>query len=159
MTDLPVEGEPFNVGTFISGAIDEGLSQRSALRLFREQGMRMADRTFGALWNEIRDTIGGREVLQGIDYSAIPTADVYGTWAAGEGGQFSTFVTSYVRRVGERGVEERFYTYTTDQPHAPQEAIDAARDQYTDEGLASDSFGGGIYQGSVVTSMVRTRVA
>ena len=159
MTDLPIEGEAFNVGSFISEAIDSGLSMRRAREQFRAAGMRMSNESFAQLYSEIRDTIGGREVLQGIDYNAIPDADIYGTWAMGEGGRFSTFVTSYVRRIGERNVEQRFYTYTTDQPHSPQEAIDIARDQLTNQDLAADSFGGGIYQGSVVTSMVRTRPA
>lgn len=157
MTDLPIEGGDFNVGAFLTGAIEEGLSARQALIRFREAGMRMSNESFRQLYAETRDIIGDRDYLAALDYDAIPEGEQLGTWAMGEGGQFATFVTSFVRRVGERELEQRYYTFITDEPHTAADAIAAAQDFYTDEALVGDSFGGGVYQGSVVTSMTQTR--
>lgn len=156
MSDTAGGGEPFNVGSFIAQAIDEGLSMRAARDLFRAQGMQMANQSFASMYAQVRDAIGEREAIQGIDYEAIPDPAVYGRWSAGRGDQFATFVTSYVRPLGERDVEERFYLHLTDDPHTAADAVRAAERFYTDEALVGDSLQGGVYQGSVVTSMVRT---
>lgn len=151
-----VGGEAFNAGSFVTQAVNEGLSMRQAISTFRESGGRMSNQAFRSLYGQVRDAIGGREAIQALDYGQVPSADVYGTWGSGEAGRYSTFVTSYVRRAGERELEPRYYTYTTDMPHPPQEAIDAAADWLTTVDVTSDSFGAGSYQTGVVTSMVRS---
>lgn len=152
-----VEGEPFNVGSFMAQAVGEDLSMRSAREAFRAAGGRMSNQSFASMYSEVRDAIGGREAIQAIDYSSIPDAGLYGSWASGGEGNYSTFVTSYVRRVGERGLEPRYYTYTTSEPHTPQEAIDAAGSWITDNPDQAAAYGEGVYAGGVVTSMVRSR--
>lgn len=152
-------GEPgpgFNAGAFMAEAISEGLSARQAIVRFREAGMAMSNQAFRSMYAQVRDVIGRRDVLGALDYSAIPGPEVYGTVTLGQGDRYATYVTSYVRRLGERDLEPRWYTYVTDQPHTPGEAIQAARDWLTDQDLAQDSFSTGVYQGSVVTSMSKT---
>lgn len=157
MSEIGPAGEAFNVASFLAQAMDEGMSMRSARQAFRDAGMRMSNQSFASMYAEVRDAIGGREAVQGLDYSAIPPAEAFTTWAAGDAERFSTFVTSFVRRTGEREMEPRYYTYTTDRPHSPEEAVQAAADFLTDNDLVRDSFGNGIYQGSVVTSVTHTR--
>lgn len=156
MSDIGAAGEALSPGAFIVQAVNEGLSMRQAVAGFREAGFEMGNQAFRQMFGEIREAVGNRDVIAGLDYGAIPPADAYSTWAAGDEGQYATFVTSYTRMPGTVEIEPRYYTYVTDEPHTPQEAVDAAAGFYTgDQG--QPGYQQGVYQGSVITSMTRTR--
>lgn len=155
MTDLPIEGAGLNAGAFMAQAANEGLGVVAARTAMREAGLQMSNATFSQMYGEIRAAVAGRDAIAGLNYDAIPGDDAFTTWRVEDGGGYATFVTNYVRVPGQRGVEPRYYTYVTDQPHTPQEAIDAAADHFTNDALTTDTLRGGIYQGSVVTSVTR----
>lgn len=155
MSEFFEAGPGLNAGAFMAQAAAEGLGVVEARNAMRAGGLSMSNATFSAMYGEIRAAVGERDLLQGIDYGAIPGGEVYTDWTAGAEGDFATFVTSYVRVPGQSDVEERFYTYVTSDPHTPQEAIDAAAAFYTDDALVSDTMKA-TYQGSMITSMTRT---
>lgn len=156
MSEIFGEGAGLNAGAFMAGAIEEGLGVVEARDAMRAAGLSMSNATFSRMYADVRAAIGERDAIQGLNYDAIPGGDQWGEWAAGAAGDFATFVTSYVRRPGSPDVEERYYIHVTGQAHTPQEAIDAAADFYTNDNLTQESMRGGNYQGSIVTSMVRT---
>lgn len=157
MTDVPIEGPGLNAGAFMVEAAEQGMGVVEARTAMREAGLQMSNATFSRMYGEVRSTLANRDLVAGLDYGAIPPGDAFSTWTMGEGGQYATFVTSYVRVPGTREVEPRFFTFVTDEPHTPQDAIDAAADHYTNDALTAESMRGGVYQGSVVTSITRTR--
>lgn len=148
--------EPFNIGSFLGKAVGEGLSARQAIAEFREAGMQMSNQTFRSLYSSARDALANHDAIAALDYDAIPPGDAFTDWAAGEGGNYATFIESFVRMPGEREVESRFFTHVTSEPHTPQEAIDAAAAIYGDEGDGTGPAYGAVYHGSVVTSVTRT---
>lgn len=156
MSDLGDGAPGFSVGGFLSQAVEEGWSARRAIAEFRDAGMRMSNESFRSMYNNARDALANRDVIAGLDYNAIPSHDVFTPWAAGEEGNYATFVESFVRLPGEREVESRFYVHVTADPHTPQDAIDAAAAIYTDESLPTGGTPQGSYVGSVVTSVTRT---
>lgn len=157
MSEIFGEGVGLNAGAFMAGAIEEGLSARQAIIQFREAGLSMGNQSFRNMYAEIRDTIANRDAIAGLNYDAIPPGNVYGTWAADADGGYATFVTSFTRMPGETEMEQRFYIHTSADPHTPQDAIDAAAAHYTDDAIGSSGTPQGVYQGSIVTSMTRTR--
>lgn len=156
VSDLAGEGAGLNAGAFMVQAAEEGLGVVAARDAMRAGGLSMSNATFSRMYGEVRNTIANRDVIAGLDYGAIPPGDAYSTWTMGAGGDYATFVTSYVRAPGQAEVEERFFTFVTSDPHTPQEAIDAAADHYSNDAPMNDTFKS-IYQGSMVTSMTRTR--
>lgn len=159
MSELGAIEAGFNVSAFLPRAIEEGMSARRALASFREAGGRMGNQAFRSLYGEARAAVEGRDAIAGLDYDAIPPGTAYTDWTAGAEGRYATFVQSFTRMPGEVEVENRFYTHITDAPHSPQEAIDAAAEFYTDAAVSTGGTPQGVYQGSVVTSMTRTKTA
>ena len=157
MSEFAGEGAGLNAGAFMAQAASEGMGVVEARTAMREAGLQMSNATFSSMYGEIRAAVGERDAIQSLDYGAIPPGDAYTGITMGEGGDFATFVTSYVRVPGQDAVETRYFTYVTGEPHSPQQAIDAAADFYTADDLTADSMAGGNYVGSVVTSMTQTR--
>lgn len=157
MSEFLTEGPGLNAGAFMAGAIEEGMSARQAITAFREAGLSMGNQSFRNMYAEIRDTIANRDAVAGLQYDALPPGDSYGVWAADAEGGYATFVTSFTRMPGEVEMEQRFYIHTSADPHTPQDAIDAAAAHYTDDAVGTAGTPQGTYQGSIVTSMTRTR--
>ena len=148
---------PLSVGAFIRQAIGEGLGVTAARSLMRDQGIgRMSNATFGQLFHNIEAAVGERGVIESLDYRVLPPPDVYSTWAAGPGNRYASFVETFIRQQGSRDVSSRWYTYTTDTPHTPQEAIDKARMSMLVEPDETMTIYGDVVLDSVVTSMART---
>ncbi len=156
MSDIPGEGPGFSVGAFLQGAVEEGWSARRAIAEFRSAGMSMGNEAFRSMYASARETLAGRDALAGLDYNAPIPTDVMVPWAAGEEGNFASFVTSYVRMPGTTDIEERFFTHVTDTPHTPQEAIDAAAAYLTGDALPTNGTPQGVYVGGVLTSTTYT---
>lgn len=156
MSEIFAEGPGLNAGSFIAKAIEEGMSARQAISLFRDAGMKMGNQAFRSLYANVRDTLADRDQIAGLNYDAVPPGEAFGTWAADAEGGFATFVTSFTRMPGEVEMESRFYIHVSDESHTPQEAIDAAAAHYTDDAVGSSGTPQGVYQGSVVTSVTRT---
>lgn len=156
MSEFEVGLTPVDPAAFIVQGLEEGLSGNAILRGLQEAGAGMNRGTFFQMVGEIRGAIGAREELQGLDYGAIPEGSSYSTWRAGAGDQYATFVTSYVRPVGSLDIEQRYYTHITNDPHSPQDAIDAAQD-FLDRGNEQGSGpSADTTMGSVITSINRT---
>lgn len=156
MSELPIGGPGFNAGSFIAKAINEGLSMNKALATFRDAGMKMGNQAFRSAYANVREAIGGRDVISSLDYDAIPPGEAFTDWAAGASGRYATFVTSLTRLPGEVEMDRKFYIHVTDEPHTPQEAVDAHAAHLTDEAQTDKGYPMGSYQGGYVTSMTRT---
>lgn len=141
---------------FIAGMIEEGIGVTAGRNMVRDAGFQISNEAFGNLYGQVRFALGDREIIQGLNYDQVPPSDVYSTWRAGRGDQYATYVTSYVRPVGERDIEERFYFHLSDDPHTPQEAIDAAQAHLTGDRAATSGSDPIVLVGSVVTSVNRT---
>lgn len=120
-----------NVGNpsgFIASKIREGISGNQMLREFREAGGAMERQRFLRLIGDTRDVLARQPQAAAIDPSRIPTGDELATWAMGRGGQYATQVSLsiYDRETGL--VMHNPYTYVSDDPHSPEEAITEAID-------------------------------
>lgn len=149
-------GGGFNPAPFIANLIQDNIGVTAGRALMREAGMRMSNATFSRMYGQVREAIGGREQLQGLDYEAIPSGEQYSTWTAGQGGQYATFTTTFIRPTGSREVEPAFYFHITNEPHTPQEAIDAAAVFFADGDEINPVYGPREIIGAVVTSVNRT---
>ena len=155
MTDLPPAGG-VDPAAFLSQLIQQDVSGRAALSQLRDAGMTMGNQAFYSLYGQIRDAVGGRSELQALDYAALPTGADYSTYAAGPGGQYATFVQTYVRPVGGTTVEPRYFIHVTDTPHTPNEAIAMAQQQLIEGEAANPAYGGQVTIGTAVTSVTQT---
>lgn len=145
-----------SLGAFIRQAIGEGMGVTEARNTMRDLGVgSLSNEAFGELYGEIRAAIGQRSALAGLDYEAIPGADVLVPWSAGNRERYATFVEVFVREQGTRVVTSRFHTHISDAPHTPQEAVDAAiqtlADAARDEGTDFDA----VVLTGMVTSMTK----
>lgn len=156
MSDLLGEGLGFNVGAFAAKAIDEGMSSNAFRAALRDEGVTMSNQSMRSIYNQVRDAVAGRDVIANLPYDALPPSEAYTDWAAGAEGRYATFVQSFTRMPGERELEPKFFQYVTDEPHTPQEAIDAAAAHYTSDATSTGGTPKGSYISSVVTSMTRT---
>lgn len=149
--------DAFNGSQFIAQAVREDMSARQAIQVFRDNGVQISNQAFRSMYAEARDAVAGRDAIQALSYDAIPPADAYSTWAAGEADQYATFVTSYVRPVGSRDVEPRYFTHVTAEPHTPGDAADAAAGYLSDiEDDGNPNYPAAVHLFSMVTSMTRT---
>lgn len=156
MSDLGPD-VPLPVSAFIRQAVGEGLGVTAARNLMRSEGIgAMSNATFGQLYAQIRAAVGDRDVIAALDYNVLPTPDVYSTYSMGPGGQYASFVETFIRPIGEREVTSRWYTYVTDGPHSPQAAVDAAMIAMDVEAGSGFTPYGDVVVGSVVSSMART---
>lgn len=146
----------FNPAPFIADLIQQDIGVTAGRQMMREAGMRMSNAAFSRMYGQVRDAIGGREGLQSMDYESIPPGEAYSTWTAGRGGQYATFTTTFVRPTGSREVEPVYYFHLTNEPHTPNEAIQAAAGFLTDGDEINPVYGPREIIGSVVTSMTRT---
>lgn len=146
-----------SIGGFIRRAISEGMSVTKARNAFRsEQIGRMSNAAFGQMYGQVRAAIGNRSAIAALDYNAIPPAEALTEWRAGAGGRYSSFVEVLVREIGSRDVSTRFHQFVTDEPHTPQDAVDAAIDVISMGSEDGTTPSGEVVLDGVVTSMTRT---
>jgi hypothetical protein len=151
-----IQALTFSPGAFISGAIAEGLGVTEARNLFRSYGMSMSNASFGQLYGQVRDAIGNRSDIAGLNYDAIPDGNVYTPWAAGTPDRYATFVQTFVRDPGSSEPRTIFTTVVTDEPHTPGFAEQQAQDEAEAAAAEGGSFAGQVVLASVITSMTRT---
>jgi len=151
-------GAPTNIDPagFLANLVRGDVSATAALDIFRSNGLSMRTQTFYSLYGEIRDAVGGRSALQGMDYSQLPTGAQYTTYRAGEGGQYATFVQNYTRTVGTNEIQTRHYIHITNQPHTANEALTASASQFAEGGGGPEGPSGSILVGQTVSSMTVT---
>lgn len=156
MSDLE-PGVPLPVAAFIRSAIGEGMGVTAARQAMREGGIgRMSNETFGQLYGQIRDAVGMRSAIAGMDYAALPGAELYTEWAAGAAGRHASFVDVYVRPIGQGELTSKWYQHVTDAPHTPAEAIAAAIQNIQGGAETGRTPSGEVIEGAAVTSITRT---
>ncbi len=154
MSDIPVPG--FNAGAFIGNMIENNVGVTAARNAMRAAGMKMSNAAFSSLYGQIREAIGAREGLQGLDYESLPSGETYSTWTAGRGDQYATFVTTWVRPIGERDASPRYFYHLTNEPHTPAEAVRVAQSSLAQAAEAEHGDSDIMIIGSLVTSINRT---
>lgn len=139
MTFIEDIGEGVNIGNpsgFMASKIMEGVSANQALRDFREAGGAFKRQDWLRGYAATRDTLSSAPQIAGIDPSSVPEAGQYGEWAMGRGGQFATQVQIQVMDRASGIVGTAPFTYVTDEPHTPDEAVAAGIDLYTNDDAA-----------------------
>ena len=155
MTDLSPIGAELSPASFIGSMISADMTATAGLQYWRDVGGSIRTQTWYDLWGEIRGAISGREGLQAVAGEAFPPASVTSTWAAGQPGQFSSRVQTYIAVPDQRELEVRWFTYTTEGPHTAEEALAVAND-HLDQGLRTGTpIPGERRLGSVLTSYSR----
>jgi hypothetical protein len=128
---------PGNPAGFIAYNVSIGTSARAALEEWRNLGGTTGDRTWYQLYGQVTDTIMRSPDMAALDPAVLPSGADYGTWAMGQGGQYATQVNvTYIDEdTGLRSSQP--FTYITDEPHTPEEAEQAAIDEYGADDNAS----------------------
>lgn len=125
-----------NPAGFMASKINEGVSANQALSDFREAGGSFRRQDWLRGYAGVRDTLTSRPEIAGIDPTSVPEAAQYGEWAMGRGGQFATQVQIQVMDRESGIVGSAPFTYITDEPHTPEEAVAAGMDLYTNDEAA-----------------------
>lgn len=139
MTFIEEGGGGINIGNpagFMSSKIMEGVSANQALRDFRDAGGAFRRQDWLRSYAGVRDTLSRQPDIAGISPSTVPDASQYGEWAMGRGGQFATQVQIHVidRESGIVGTAP--FTFISDEPHTPEDAVEAGIDLYTNDEAA-----------------------
>jgi len=113
------------------------MSANAALNAFREAGGAMRRQTWYRLYGQTADTLARSPESSALEPGAIPNAEQLGTWAMGAGGQYATQVNVLFRDRNSGVVGVAPYTYVSDDPHTPDEAIAAGIDLYSDDEAAA----------------------
>lgn len=124
MTD-PYDGPniPGNPAGFMASAIGEGTSATAALQEFRDAGGQMRTQTWYRMYGEVTDALARSPMAGTLDPNALPDPAAYATWAMGAGGEYATQVDLFFRDLDTGLIGTIPYTYVTDVPHTPGEAI------------------------------------
>lgn len=125
-----------NPAGFMASKVMEGSSANQALRDWREAGGSFTRQDWLRGYANVRETLANSPTIGAIDPTAIPDAQQYGEWAMGRGGQFATQVQMQVLDRGSGVVGTAPFTYITDEPHTPEDAIAAGIDLYTNDEAA-----------------------
>lgn len=133
MAFLEETGDGVNIGNpagFMLAKIQEGISANQALADFREAGGAYRRQDWLRGYAGVRDALQMRPEIAGIEPSAIPEAGAFAEWRMGRGGQFATQVQMLVmdRESGIMTIAQ--YTHITDEPHTPDEAVQAGIDLF-----------------------------
>jgi hypothetical protein len=121
---------PGNPAGFIAYHLSIGTSARGALEEWRDLGGTSGDRKWFSLYGQVEDTLLRTADVAALDPTVLPSAADYGVWSMGQGNQYATQVNvTYIdQETGLRSASP--YTYVTDDPHTPEEAEQAAMDEY-----------------------------
>lgn len=123
----------YNPSGYIKSLIDQGIGPTEGLRTFRfDDGGQIQDSRWFQLYGEVNGMLGRQPSMLGVDQTSVPSADLFGSFEAGAGGQY---VTTVELQIIDRGTG-LWYTqqvqYWSDSPHTPQEAQDAMLDAWAD---------------------------
>ena len=121
---------PGNPAGFMAYHISIGTSARGALAEWRDIGGTSGDAKWFQMYGQVTDTIMRGENMAGLEPGQLPLPSDYGEWSMGQGGQYATQVNvTYIDQ--ETGLRSQSpFTYITDEPHTPDEAEQAAMDEY-----------------------------
>jgi hypothetical protein len=122
---------PGNPSGFMAYHVSIGTSARGALAEWRELGGTTGDHKWYELYGQVSDTIMRTEGAAGLEPGSLPLPSDYGVWSMGNGGQYASQVNvTYIDN--ETGLRSSApFTWVTDDPHTPEEAEQAAIDEYT----------------------------
>lgn len=139
MTFIEEGGEGVNIGNpagFMASKIGEGVSANQALSDYREAGGSFRRQDWLRGYASVRDTLSRAPDTMGLPSDSVPPAEAYGEWRMGRGGQFATQVQMQVMDRESGIVGTAPFTYITDAPHTPDEAVAAGIDLYTNDEAA-----------------------
>lgn len=130
-------GPSGNPAGFMAYHVSIGSSAREALREWRSLGGTFTDAKWFQQYGQVTDTIMRTTDVAALEPGQLPSAADYGEWSMGRGGQYATQVNvTYIDE--ETGLRSQLpYTYITDEPHTPDEATEAAIDEYGADDNAS----------------------
>lgn len=128
--------KPGNPAGFIAYHQSIGTSGRGALAEWRALGGTSGDARWRELWGQVADTTARTDEMASLQPDVLPSPADYGTWAAGRGNQYATQVNvTYLDN--ETGLRSSApFTWITDGPHTPEEAEQAAMDEYGSDDAA-----------------------
>lgn len=121
---------PGNPAGFIAYGLSVGKSGNEILREWRDLGGSSGNESWRRMVGSIADTINRTDDMAALDPGALPTAADYGEWQMGRGGQYATQVAVTARDDETGLLTTSQYTYVSNEPHTPDEAVEAAMDEY-----------------------------
>jgi hypothetical protein len=135
------EGElpTVNIGNragYIAELVREGYSANKILGTLRDLGAGMQRSAGLKLVSQVRESMDKAPGIAGLRGDQLPSADQYGTWQMGRGGQYATNVAVYSIDKDTGASIKSFYTHVTNEPHTPEEAAQAGIDLYTNDDAA-----------------------
>lgn len=132
-------GDGINIGNragYIGGLIREGFSANKILRTLSESGAGIQRSAGLKLISQVRESLDKAPGIASLPGSSLPSAEQYGTWAMGRGGQYATNVAVYSIDKETGQSIKSFYTHVSNEPHTPEEAAQAGIDLYTNDDAA-----------------------
>lgn len=121
----------WNPAGVVARGVSEGMSGRQIIASMRAGGMGLRDSTVYKMIGEVRAAIANREHVAGLNTSILPSATDYAKWQTARTG-FSTQLL-IVTRDRETGlIGTTVSSYTTLDPHTPDEAIAAKQADWED---------------------------
>lgn len=120
----PSNGNPAG---YIRGLINDNIRPTAGLDMYREDGGKIMDGRWFALYQQVNSTYADRPEMLGLDPFSVPGPTDLETWNLGRGGQYATQVQIQVidRDTGLWFTKQ--HTYVTDEPHT---AADAEADAF-----------------------------
>lgn len=136
MSAIEPPDEGINLGNragFIAQMISEGYSANEGLSLLQSYGAGYRRSDFLADWGRVSDALARSGDTLALDPTQLPTGEDYAELAMGRGGQYATRVSIGIVNMDTGISGTGWYLHVTDEPHTPQDAIEAAQDAFSDE--------------------------
>lgn len=149
---------PGNISGAISEWIQQGLSQRKALEVFRSPtvGGKIGNERFRQIWNMTAAILERKGQMAALPTNRVPARDLYSPWAMGKPGRFGTQVGVFVRDTETGMMTVREFTHFSRQPVSPNVAIAEAINTYTDGLDENPDYQTEVIEGGVVTGLYFT---
>lgn len=124
-------GNIWNPAGIVARGVAEGMSGRQIIAAMREAGAGVRDATARRMIGEVRASIANREHVAGMDTSKLPNANDYAQWTTNRTG-YSTQLLVFTRDRETGLIGSTVSSYTTLDPHTPDEAIAAKQADWED---------------------------
>lgn len=142
----------WNPAGIIAKGVTEGLSGRQIIQALRDAGMGLRDAVVYRTIGEVRAAIANRETIAQINTSILPSPDQYAQWSTARNG-YSTQLLIFTRDRETGLIGETVSSYTTTDPHTPDEAIAAKQADWEDLTESGSEYDDQQYLGAVVYNL------
>jgi hypothetical protein len=130
-TEPPEEQITWNPASVVARGVAEGMSGNAIVRALQQAGMGVNRGTVFKMIGQVRAAIANREHVATMPTDQLPAARDYATWTTSREG-FSTQLLVFTRDRETGIIGSQVSSYTTLDPHSPDEAIAAKQADWLD---------------------------